>query len=89
MPEQPMVKMEVIAVDGEIKSRGEMSDPRAIMYLGVIAHDALRIMEQRELMTPDLKQAQNLIKAQLKTWGVTVGGTDSPNGTALWKPSSG
>lgn len=86
MPERSVVKIEVVAVDGKLKSRGELGDPRATMYLGVIAHDALRIMEQKELMTPELKQAQALIAGQLEKWGVAVKEEDSPNGTVLWTP---
>lgn len=85
--ERKIVSVSVIHDGEKFLSKGELTDPRGIQYLGIIAHDALRVMKMKGLESSRLIQAQSLIKEQLDEWGLEVGPEQNLNGDRkLWSP---
>ncbi len=85
--EKKIVSVSVVYDGEKFLSKGELTDPQAVKYLGIVAHDALRVLRMKGTESTRLMQAQALIKEQLDEWGLAVGPEQNLNGDRkLWKP---
>lgn len=71
MAEQDLITMKLVSRDGAVASlQGEIKPGVDVRLFVLMAHDALRMAESKNVTTADLRHAKEVLASHLAEWGV-------------------